>query len=57
LPLEVITIYIKTPEVLTHGGIPILAEAAAQVKVDSTDLAIRLAAEQFWEAGKRAFAM
>ncbi len=52
LPLEVITIYIKTPEVLTHGGIPILAEAAAQVKVDSTDLAIRLAAEQFLGSGK-----
>lgn len=52
LPLEVITIYIKTPEVLTHGGIPILAEAAAQVKVDSTDLAIRLAAEQFLGTGK-----
>lgn len=52
LPLEVITIYIKTPEVLTHGGIPILAEATAQVKVDSTDLAIRLAAEQFLGSGK-----
>ncbi len=52
LPLEVITIYIKTPEVLTHGGIPILAEASAQVKVDSTDLAIRLAAEQFLGTGK-----
>lgn len=52
LPLEVITIYIKTPEVLTHGGIPIMAEASAQVKVDSTDLAIRLAAEQFLGSGK-----
>ncbi|MBC7362892.1 MAG: flotillin, partial [Candidatus Aminicenantes bacterium] len=52
LPLEVITLFIKTPEVLTHGGIPILAEASAQVKVDSTDLAIRLAAEQFLGTGK-----
>jgi len=52
LPLEVITLYIKTPEVLTHGGIPILAEASAQVKIDSTDLAIRLAAEQFLGTGK-----
>ncbi|MDI6848393.1 MAG: SPFH domain-containing protein [Candidatus Saccharicenans sp.] len=52
LPLEVITLYIKTPEVLTHGGIPILAEASAQVKVDSTDQAIRLAAEQFLGTGK-----
>jgi flotillin len=52
LPLEVITINIKTPEVLTHGGIPILAEASAQVKVDSTEQAIRLAAEQFLGTGK-----
>ncbi len=52
LPLEVITLYIKTPEVLTHGGIPIMAEASAQVKVDSTDHAIRLAAEQFLGTGK-----
>lgn len=52
LPLEIITLYIKTPEVLTHGGIPILAEASAQVKVDSTDAAIRLAAEQFLGSGK-----
>ncbi|MGB9836353.1 MAG: flotillin family protein [Candidatus Saccharicenans sp.] len=52
LPLEVISIFIKTPEVLTHGGIPILAEAAAQVKVDTTEEAIRLAAEQFLGTGK-----
>jgi flotillin len=52
LPLEVISIFIKTPEVLTHGGIPILAEASAQVKVDSTEEAIRLAAEQFLGTGK-----
>jgi len=52
LPLETISLQIKTPEVLTHEGIPILAEASAQVKVDSTDLAIRLAAEQFLGTGK-----
>ncbi len=52
LPLEVITLFIKTPEVLTNGGIPILAEASAQVKIDSTDMAIRLAAEQFLGSGK-----
>jgi len=52
LPLEVISLFIKTPEVLTHGGIPLLADASAQVKVDSTELAIRLAAEQFLGTGK-----
>lgn len=52
LPMEVITLNIKTPEVLTHGGVPILAEATAQVKVDSADYSIRLAAEQFLGLGK-----
>jgi len=50
--LKQLAFRIKTPEVLTHEGIPILAEASAQVKVDSTDLAIRLAAEQFLGTGK-----
>ncbi|MFQ6069875.1 MAG: flotillin family protein [Candidatus Aminicenantales bacterium] len=52
LPLDVITLNIKTPEVLTRGGVPIMAEATAQVKVDSTDHSIRLAAEQFLGLGK-----
>ncbi len=52
LPLDVISITIKTPEVLTFGGVPILAEATGQVKVDSSDNAIRLAAEPFLGAGK-----
>ncbi|MFQ5721259.1 MAG: flotillin family protein [Candidatus Aminicenantales bacterium] len=52
LPMEVITLNIKTPEVLTHGGVPLMAEATAQVKIDSTDHAIRLAAEQFLGLGK-----
>ncbi len=52
LPLDVITLNIKTPEVLTNSGVPIMAEATAQVKVDSSDAAIRLAAEQFLGLGK-----
>jgi len=52
LPMDVITLSIKTPEVLTHSGVPIMAEATAQVKVDSSDSAIRLAAEQFLGLGK-----
>jgi len=52
LPMDVITLNIKTPEVLTNNGVPIMAEATAQVKVDSSDSAIRLAAEQFLGAGK-----
>jgi flotillin len=52
LPMDVITLNIKTPEVLTNSGVPILAEATAQVKVDSSDSSIRLAAEQFLGSGK-----
>jgi flotillin len=52
LPMDVISLSIKTPEVLTHSGVPIMAEATAQVKVDSSDSAIRLAAEQFLGLGK-----
>jgi flotillin len=52
LPMEAITTQIKTPEVLTNGGVPIMAEAIAQIKIDSNDQAIRLAAEQFLGMGK-----
>jgi flotillin len=52
LPMEIIPINIRTPEVLTHGGVPILADAAAQVKVESSEAAIRTAAEHFLGLGK-----
>jgi flotillin len=52
LPMEVIPISIRTPEVLTHGGVPVLAEGVAQLKIDSSDQALRLAAEQFLGLGK-----
>lgn len=52
LPMEVIPLSIKTPEVLTHGGVPVMAEGVAQVKIDSADQALRLAAEQFLGLGK-----
>ncbi|MBM3295250.1 MAG: flotillin [Candidatus Aminicenantes bacterium] len=52
LAMEVIPISIRTPEVLTRGGVPVLADATAQVKVDSSEWAIHLAAEQFLGLGK-----
>lgn len=52
LPMEVLTMSIKTPEVLTAGGVPLIADAVAQVKIDSSEHAIRLAAEQFLGLGK-----
>ncbi len=52
LPMDIITLTIRTPEVLTHGGVPLMAEATGQVKVDSSDDGIRKAAEQFLGQGK-----
>ena len=52
LPMEAITMNVKTPEVLTNGGVPIMTEAVAQIKIDSSDHSIRLAAEQFLGLGK-----
>jgi len=52
LPMEAITLNIKTPEVLTNGGVPLMAEAVAQVKIDSAEASIRIAAEQFLGLGK-----
>jgi flotillin len=52
LPMDIIPISIRTPEVLTHGGVPIVADAAAQVKIDSSEAAIHTAAEQFLGMGK-----
>jgi len=52
LPIDVINLSIKTPEVLTYGGILIMADASAQVKINSDENSIRLAAEQFLGTGK-----
>ena len=52
LPIEVINLSIKTPEVLTHGGILIMADASAQVKIKSDEDSIDRAAEQFLGSGK-----
>ncbi|MFQ6082253.1 MAG: flotillin family protein [Candidatus Aminicenantia bacterium] len=52
LPIEVITLNIKTPEVLTRGGVPLMAEASAQVRINSDENSILLAAEQFLGMGR-----
>lgn len=52
LPIDVVNLSIKIPEVLTYGGILIMADASAQVKIDSDENSIRLAAEQFLGTGK-----
>jgi len=52
LPMDIIPVSIRTPEVLTSGGVPIMAEASAQIKIGSSDEAIHLAAEQFLGIGR-----
>lgn len=52
LPMDIIPLTIRTPEVLTYGGVPIMAEASAQVKIDSSDETIHRAAEQFLGIGR-----
>ena len=51
LSLEVFTVDIKTPEVMTSQGIPVVVKGTSQVRVRSTDYDIRQAAEQFLGEG------
>jgi flotillin len=51
LPLDVFTVEVKTPEVLTTQGIPVSAKGVSQVRVKTDDHSIRLAAEQFLGRG------
>lgn len=51
LPIEVVTVTIKTPEVLSKDGIPILSESSAQVKIDSNEYSIFLATQNFMGGG------
>ncbi|HEY3357811.1 MAG TPA: SPFH domain-containing protein [Polyangia bacterium] len=52
LPLDIFSVTVKTPEVLTRQGVLISAEANGQVKVASDDYSISLAAEQFLGQGR-----
>jgi flotillin len=51
LSLEVFTVDVKTPEVMTAKGVPVIVKGTSQVRVRSTDYDIRLAAEQFLGEG------
>jgi flotillin len=51
LPLEVYTLDLQVPEVLTAQGIQITAQGQAQVKIGSDEYSIRMAAEQFLGRG------
>ncbi len=47
LSLELMTIDVKTPEVYTIKGVPVLVDGVAQIKVRGDDVSVRTAAEQF----------
>jgi len=47
LSLEIITLEVRTPEVYTGQGVPIVVDGIAQIKVRGDDVSIRTAAEQF----------
>jgi len=53
LSLELMTLEVKTPEVYTEQGVPIMVDGVAQIKVQGTDLAIRAAAERFLGMGRQ----
>lgn len=54
MKLEVITVGLRTPEVLTSTGVPIVAEAIAQVRIDTSEYPLTLAVEQFLGKGHEA---
>ena len=47
LSLELMTLEVRTPEVYTTAGVPIVVDGIAQIKVRGDDVSIRTAAEQF----------
>ncbi len=51
MPIEVVSLTIKTPEVLSKDGIAIVTESSAQVKIDSSEYSIFLASQNFLSGG------
>ncbi|MCE9581078.1 MAG: flotillin family protein [Planctomycetes bacterium] len=47
ISLEMMTIDVKTPEIYTSTGVPVLVDGVAQIKVKSDESSIATAAEQF----------
>lgn len=47
LSLELITLDVRTPEVYTVKGVPVMVDGIAQIKVKGDDISINTAAEQF----------
>lgn len=54
MPIEVVSVSVRTPEVLSKDGIPILSESSAQVKIDASEYSIYLATQNFMGGGTEA---
>jgi flotillin len=52
LSLEIMTLDVKTPEVYTIQGVPVVVDGVAQIKVKGDDISIRTASEQFLSKGR-----
>ena len=52
LSLELLTLDVKTPEVYTQLGVPVLVDGVAQIKVKGDDISISVASEQYLSKGK-----
>ncbi len=52
LSLELLTIDVKTPEVYTQLGVPVMVDGVAQIKVKGDDISISVASEQYLSKGK-----
>jgi len=51
LSLELMTLDVRTPEVYTSKGVPIIVDGVAQIKIKGDDISIATAAEQFLSMG------
>ncbi len=51
LSIEMINLQLKTPEVYTANGVPVMLESTAQVRINNDPEFIRMAAEQFLSQG------
>ncbi|MHC4861046.1 MAG: flotillin family protein, partial [Planctomycetota bacterium] len=50
--LELLTLDVKTPEVYTKLGVPVIVDGVAQIKTKGDDVSIAVAAEQYLSKGK-----
>ena len=51
LSLEIMTLDVKTPEVYTVKGVPVIVDGVAQIKIKGDQVSISTAAEQFLSMG------